>query len=76
MFDENDTETMPMHNFQQMIGFIGDSFLGERMFYVVKQSRLTDHQKGAFSLSPREANLTSMSPLPIMIQENPESPES
>jgi hypothetical protein len=38
MFDEDGCDNMPMHNFQQMIGFIGDSFLGERIFYVAKQS--------------------------------------
>ena len=28
--------------FQQMLGFIGDSFLGERLFYVVKkENRMT-----------------------------------
>lgn len=41
MFDENDTEQMPIRNFKQMIGFIGDSFLGDRLFHVTKQSYRT-----------------------------------
>ena len=45
MFDDNDDDNMPMANFQQMIGFIGDSFLGERIFFVTKQSYKTSQPK-------------------------------
>ena len=34
-----DPDTLELHQeaFQEMLGFIGHSFLGERLFYVVKQ---------------------------------------
>ena len=37
VFADQKTMELEQSAFQQMLGFIGDSFLGERLFYVVKK---------------------------------------
>lgn len=68
MFDEDDMEVMQMKNFKQMIGFIGDSFVGERLFHVMKQSYKTMHEANLIAIRSENHSrnlLESVSPTEV-----------